>query len=401
MDTLDKELAGSASRLETIGRLRAQLTDVLPDAETVWASNQPTARFPFRRSPIAEAAISFRGHLAMDPREGYALLRERFAALGYTPMLYRRDEYEVVTAIPALFGSKQKERWWINLVLFLMTVATTMFVGTLLELNTEDALLQLLRQPQLIVQGLPASAAIMGILGVHELAHYFAARRHGLDSSLPYFIPIPFGLVGTMGAIIRMRKPFETRNSLFDVGAAGPLAGILVALPLFFVGLMVSPTTLPQPGVMPLGTPLLLSWMEDLVIALRGIPAGEDILLNSWAFAAWFALFVSGLNLLPIGQLDGGHVAYAVLRERTRTLSTAVLVLIGVLAVLVWQGWYVWMFFTFMSRWQHPPPLNGLAPLSKGRRLLGIAIFVLMVLLFTPTPFPGFIPEWSPFFGVL
>ena len=378
----------SPSRLETIGRLRAQLTDVLPDAETVWAANNNPARLRLRKSSIAEDAISFRGHLAMDPSEGYALLKERFAALGYTPMLYRRGEHEVVTAIPHLFGNKGKERWWINLVLFVLTVASTMFVGMLLEQTAEDPLRLFLQQPQLILTGLPASMTIMGILGVHELAHYFAARYHGLDSSLPYFIPIPIGLVGTMGAIIRMRKPFETRNSLFDVGSAGPLAGILVAIPLFFVGLMISPAMPPQPDGLPLGTPLLLRWMEDLVYVLKDIPADHEIYVNSWTLSAWFALFVSGLNLLPIGQLDGGHVAHAVLGERTRMLSTAVLVLIGVLGFVLWPGWLVWVSFIFLSGWLHPPPLNALEPLSKGRLVLGIVVFVLTILLFTPSPFP-------------
>jgi membrane-associated protease RseP (regulator of RpoE activity) len=259
---------------------------------------------------------------------------------------------------------------------------------TLLE-AVYQAILLLLRQPLRILAGLPASATIMGILGVHEMAHYVAARRHDLDSSLPYFIPIPIGLVGTMGAIIRTRKPFETRNALFDVGAAGPLAGILVALPVFFLGLMASPTMLPTPDMGPLGTPLLLRWMEALVYAIKDIPAEHDILANSWTFAAWFALFVSGLNLLPIGQLDGGHVAYALLGNKAYILSRGVLFLISVLGIVLWPGWYVWMIFVLLSGWMHPPPLNALEPLSKGRRILGVVVLVLTVLLFTPTPFPA------------
>jgi membrane-associated protease RseP (regulator of RpoE activity) len=366
------------------------LNDVLAEAETLWNASPPL-RPAARRLFANRAAISFRGHLTMDPTEGYALLRDRFATLGYTPVLHRQDGYEIVTALPVVFQAVGNKRWWINLILFVMTIGTTMLVGAFLDQESlpREALIRLLRQPQLILTGIPASLTIMGILGIHELAHYIAARSHGLDSSLPYFIPIPFGLVGTMGAIIRMRKPFETRNSLFDVGAAGPLAGILVALPLFFVGLMVSPAMPPQPGGTPLGTPLLLRWMEELVYVLRDIPQEYEIYVNSWTFTAWFAVFVSGLNLLPIGQLDGGHVAYAVLGSRTRTVSTVVLGIISILGFLLWPGWYVWMTFIFMSGWLHPPPLNTLEPLSKGRKVLGIVVFVLMVLLFTPTPFPG------------
>jgi membrane-associated protease RseP (regulator of RpoE activity) len=139
---------------------------------------------------------------------------------------------------------------------------------------------------------------------------------------------------------------------------------------------------------MPLGTPLLLSWMEDLVYVLRGIPESHDIYVNSWTFAAWFGVVVSGFNLLPIGQLDGGHVAYALLGRHTRRLSTLVLAALGALAVFVWPGWFAWLAFTFISGWRHPPPLNALAPLSKGRVALGIAVWILTALLFTPAPFP-------------
>ena len=244
-----------------------------------------------------------------------------------------------------------------------------------------------LHEPQLLLTGIPASLTIMGILGIHELAHYFAAQRHNLDSSLPYFIPAPFGF-GTFGAIIRMRTPWENKNALFDVGAAGPLAGILVALPLFFIGLMISPALPPQPDGTPLGTPLLMGWIEQLVYVLKDIPPDYDIYVNSWTFAAWFGLVVSGFNLLPIGQLDGGHVAYAVLGSRIRMLSTAVLIIIGILGLFLWPGWYLWIAFTFLSGWRHPPPLNTLAPLSKGRTILGIVVFAITILLFTPAPFP-------------
>jgi membrane-associated protease RseP (regulator of RpoE activity) len=138
----------------------------------------------------------------------------------------------------------------------------------------------------------------------------------------------------------------------------------------------------------PLGTPLLLRWMEDLVYILRDIPQDYDIYVNSWAFTAWFAVFVSGLNLLPIGQLDGGHIAYAVLGDRMRVLSTVVLVILGALGIFLWSGWYMWIVFSFFSGWMHPPPLNALTPLSKTRRILGYCVFALMVLLFTPAPFP-------------
>jgi membrane-associated protease RseP (regulator of RpoE activity) len=371
----------NTSRLETVAQLRAQLAGILADAETLWETA------PKRRGA---QVLRFRGHMIAAPEEGYPLLRQRFAALGYTPILRQEGEYQVVTALPIVFASSTPKRWWINLVLFLLTIASTTLVGAVLEqeLPFDESLMHLFQNPRLLLSGIPASLTIMGILTVHEFGHYFAARKHGLDSSLPYFIPLPFGLIGTMGAIIRMRTPWEDRDALFDVGAAGPLAGIAIALPLFFIGLMVSPALPPQPDGMPLGTPLLLRWMEDVVYVLRGIPQDYDIYVNSWAFTAWFAVFVSGLNLLPIGQLDGGHVAYAVLGDRMRVLSTGVIAVLGALGIFLWSGWYMWIGFSFLSGWMHPPPLNALAPLSKTRRILGYCVFALMVLLFTPAPFP-------------
>jgi membrane-associated protease RseP (regulator of RpoE activity) len=242
-------------------------------------------------------------------------------------------------------------------------------------------------RPSLLLTGIPAALTIMGILGIHELAHYFVARKHGLQSSLPYFIPSPFG-IGTFGAIIRIQTPWENSKALFDVGMAGPVAGFLVALPLFFVGLLISPAMPPIPEGVPLGSPLLLRWIEELVYLIRGIPQDHEIYVNAMTFAAWFGLVVTGFNLLPVGQLDGGHVAYAVLGRWARLVGIAVLVLLALLGALVWQGWYVWAGLILFSGWRHPAPLNTLAPLGKTRTIVGVAILVLLILLFTPAPFP-------------
>jgi membrane-associated protease RseP (regulator of RpoE activity) len=250
----------------------------------------------------------------------------------------------------------------------------------------QDPLL-LFRQPALLLTGLPASMTIMSILGVHELGHYFVARRHGLETTLPYFIPVPFGF-GTFGAIIRIRTPWENRRALFDVGLAGPLAGLVVALPLFFLGLMLSPHRPPMPDGMPLGSPILLRWMEDAVYALRRIPEHHEIYVNSMTFAAWFGLVVTGFNLLPVGQLDGGHVAHALLGRWGRVVGIVVLIGLVVLGALAWEGWYMWAAMIFLSGWQHPDPLNTVAPLGRARTVIGLFTFILIALLFTPTPFP-------------
>jgi Zn-dependent protease len=382
-----------ARRLEMIGLLRTHLAGVLADAQTVW---EPSPHAPglagqlARRLGSSRALVAFRGHLTMDPGEGYRLLRQRFETLGYTPTLHREGEWEVVTAIPAVFGQSRPRRPWINLLLFALTFFTTTVMGALLEqseLLVERGLTLFLEQPWRLLSGIPTALTIMGILGLHELAHYFVARKHKLDSSLPYFIPVPFGF-GTFGAIIRMRTPWENRNALFDVGAAGPIAGILVALPLFFFGLLSAEAMPPMPEGMPLGTPLLLRWMEDIVYLVRDIPEQYELYISAWAFAAWFGIVVSGFNLMPIGQLDGGHVAHALFGKYTRYLSIAVLIAVAAMAVLLWGGWFAWLAFTFLSGWLHPPPLNMLEPLSKGRVLLGIGVLILTALIFTPVPFP-------------
>lgn len=398
------------SRLEIIGQLRAQLIDVMPDAETLWSA-QRTPAGDQRQGELASRpgcvrvvrpkfavdrrnTPAFRGHLALEPGEAYAQLKERFAELGYTPLLRRQQDYDLIVALPHLFGSRSEAKnslrqWLPNLILLLLTLVTTTLMGAVLEqgeLLFENPQL-LLTRPQLILTGIPASLTIMGILGIHELGHYFVARRHGLETTLPYFIPVPFGF-GTFGALIRIRTPWENRKALFDVGLAGPLAGLAVALPLFFFGLMLSPHQPPLPGSTPLGSPLLLQGIERLVYAIRGIPADHEIYVNAMTFAAWFGLVVTGFNLLPAGQLDGGHVAHAVLGRWAKVVAGVVLIALVTLGTLLWQSLLVWAAFIFISGWQHPEPLNALEPLGHKRFLIGILAFILTALLFTPSPIP-------------
>ena len=393
------DLSESTSRLETIGQLRARLVDVMPDAETLWqvgtGEARPTWMQRMRRRPSPEQGfLTFRGHLAMDSDQVYATLRERFATLGYTPLLRRHGEHDLVVAIRHVFphsthGNLPPTRWVPNVILLLLTIVTTTLMGAVMEqgeLLLENPML-LFQRPQLILTGIPASLTIMSILGIHELGHYFIARRHGLQTTLPFFIPVPFGF-GTFGAIIRIQTPWENRRALFDVGLAGPLAGLLVALPLFFIGLLTSPHQPPIPGGTPLGSPLLLRWMEQGVYAIRGIPEHHEIYVNAMTFAAWFGLVVTGFNLLPVGQLDGGHVAYAVLGRWAKIVGFIVLATLVVLGSLAWQGWYAWAAFVFLSGWQHPAPLNAIAPLGHKRAIVGLLTAGLIVLLFTPAPFP-------------
>jgi len=372
--TIDEPHPEASSRLEQIGQLRARLTDLLLDAETLWKQSD-------------EVTIAFRGHLNQDSEQAYTILRERFAEIGYTPMLRARDGYDVVIALRHVFEQKQTH-WSVNLILFLLTLMTTTLMGAVLEQG--ERLVQnhrlFFQQPELLLTGLPAAMTIISILGVHELAHYVVARKHGLDSSLPFFIPVPLGL-GTLGAIIRIHTPWENRKALFDVGIAGPLAGFVVALPIFIIGMFISPIEPVVPGTASLQAPLLLQWIEHWTESVRGIPPGYDTYLNTVTFAAWFGLIVTGVNLLPIGQLDGGHVIYALLGQWAQIVGIAVLAAIAVLGALVWNGWYIWAAFIMFSGWRHPPPLNNVAPLGKKRAIIGLLVLALTALLFTPAPF--------------
>lgn len=406
--------AEAISRLESVGLLRSQLMDVMPDAETLWSTQQPDVYsvggpieerspsppstrggvFGLRRRQIPPPPVIFRGHLAMDSTQAYNLLRQRFGTLGYTPLLRRQGGYDLVIALRHLFGSpaaqlRDPRKWVPNVILLLLTLVTTTFMGAVLaqgELILQNPRL-LFQQPQLILTGLPSALTIMSILGIHELSHYLVARRNRIETTLPYFIPVPLGF-GTFGAIIHSRTPWENRKALFDVGLAGPLAGLVVALPVFFVGLLLSPARPHIPGSVSLGSPLLLQWAEKLAYLIRGIPQEYDIYANAMTFAAWFGVLVTGVNLLPVGQLDGGHVAYAVLGQWARVLGIVILVALIVLGALVWSGWYIWAALIFMSGLQHPAPLNALEPLGTRRLVVGLLVFVLTILLFSPSPFP-------------
>lgn len=189
-----------------------------------------------------------------------------------------------------------------------------------------------------------------------------------------------------MGAIIRIRAPWESRKALFDVGIAGPVAGLIIALPIFFVGLLISPVLPPQPNSVTLGSPLLLRWLEDLVHVIRQIPPGYDIYVNAMAYFAWFGVVITGYNLMPIGQLDGGHVIYALLGRWAQVVGIITLVAMFALGALVWNGWYVWAALIMFSGWRHPPPLNSVAPLGTRRMVVGILLFVLAALILTPLP---------------
>jgi membrane-associated protease RseP (regulator of RpoE activity) len=242
---------------------------------------------------------------------------------------------------------------------------------------------------------LPYVLTLLGILGVHEMGHYVAARLHKADVTLPYFIPMPFGL-GTMGAVIRLKSPIKNRRQLFDIGVAGPLAGLAIALPLLIAGLLMSPVQHinPAAGSFQEGNSILYAVLKFITKG-QWLPGnGQDVFINDIAFPAWFGLIVTMINLLPIGQLDGGHVIYSVFgRVQWRVANVAILVLVAMgayLAVTTGEWLNVWLLWALLAQvfgLRHPPPLDDVTPLDRKRKLIGYATIIIFVLIFTPIPF--------------
>jgi len=273
----------------------------------------------------------------------------------------------------------------IHAALFISTVFTTILAGAL------QAGVNPLQNPAGIVRGIPFSFTLLFILLTHELGHYLAARRHHMEVSLPYLIPAP-SFIGTFGAFIKMRSPVRDKRSLMDIGAAGPLAGVLVAIPVLVVGLMLSEIrpVLAGPGGaggIQLGTSLLFEFLTRLTVGT--LPSHHDLVLHPVAFAGWIGLLVTALNLLPVGQLDGGHVLYAIMGPRSQVISRAVVGILVVLGIFGWTGWLFWALLLTILGSSHPFPLDFWTPLDRRRKIIGFITLAVFVLTFTPVPFRG------------
>jgi len=236
-------------------------------------------------------------------------------------------------------------------------------------------------------KGLPFSLTLMFILLSHELGHYFASRRHKVVVTLPYFIPAP-SLIGTFGAFIKIKSAMPNKRVLFDIGIAGPLAGIIICLPILIYGLIHSKiiiTPFPPKGLV-LGENLLLKLLTRTIWGK--LPDTAHIILHPAAFAGWIGLFVTALNLIPVGQLDGGHIAYALLGERYhRWLSKVMIICLVGLGFLGWQGWFIWAGLLILLGVYHPSPIDPFIPLDKKRNILGIIALLIFIITFTPIPF--------------
>jgi membrane-associated protease RseP (regulator of RpoE activity) len=287
---------------------------------------------------------------------------------------------------------------WRHVVLFLLTVVTTVMVGAQhfasFQFDFGSGQAAELSTTAIMLNGLWYSVSILAILGAHEFGHYFACRHYNVDASLPYFLPAPLPLTGTLGAFIRIRQPIPGKRELFDIGIAGPIAGFVVAVPVLIAGMSFSRITALPPdttGFVELGEPLLFQAVAWLMWGTP--PDGYSINMHPMAFAAWFGMLATALNLFPIGQLDGGHISYAVLgRKSTAVTIGTVLVLIGLTFVstswLVWTVLTVIMLATFGPR--HPRTIDEDVPLDRTRLWLAAGAVLMFILCFTPAPIEPF-----------
>jgi membrane-associated protease RseP (regulator of RpoE activity) len=317
-------------------------------------------------------------------------IQEVFKGEPVTPMLLEGEGNEVrVRLLPGLETAvpEKQPRWWLHWSLFLATVVTTTWAGAL------HAGVNLLQQPERFTVGLPYSLGLLLILGAHELGHYFTARHHGIRVTPPFFIPLPFAL-GTFGAFIKIQSLTPNRRALFDVAVAGPLAGLVFAIPALLVGLRYSevmPGSAPTMGLdhagVSIGSSVLLATLAKISLG-ASVLEGNRLVLHPLAFAGWLGLIVTALNLLPVGQLDGGHISHALFGTRkAHGVSMAALGALFLLALFVWPGLMMWAFIVFFIAGTHDAPAaNDVTPVGFAREALGYFSFLLLLLIIVPVP---------------
>lgn len=270
---------------------------------------------------------------------------------------------------------------YIHIILFILTFFSTLIAGSLFQKG-----INIIAEPWRLIEGLPFSLSIMVILLGHELSHYFASKSHHTRATLPYFIPAP-SLIGTFGAFIKMKSPIVTRKALIDIGAAGPIAGFILSVIASVIGLRLSKVIAisEAKGALGLGDSILFSLLSRMMLGVT--PDGYDILLHPIAFAGWIGLFVTSLNLIPIGQLDGGHIAYAFLGTRHLIVSRTLVVCLFILGLFFWEGWLIWAILMFILGLRHPPVIYWEIPLDRKRRFAGIMTMIIFIITFVPLPF--------------
>ncbi len=267
---------------------------------------------------------------------------------------------------------------WIHIVLFILTVFSTLSAGAIWEG------IDIFSEPSRILEGWPFSLTLLSILLSHEFSHYIASRLHRTKATLPYFIPAPTA-IGTFGAIIKMKSPIKTRKALIDIGAAGPIAGFVISIVATVIGLNISQVVKADDikGI-GFGSSIIFLLISKLVIG--DVPDGYSVILHPVAFAGWIGFLVTSLNLLPVGQLDGGHITYALFGRAHKYISMVFVVILFLLGFIAWYGWFVWAGLLIILGIKHPPVLFWEERLNLSRRVAGILSFIIFILSFIPAP---------------
>jgi membrane-associated protease RseP (regulator of RpoE activity) len=363
--------SGQLVSLDAVQGLRNAIADLFQVSDTTL--DAPQAGY-----------VRFRGQFLQDPAACFDDLRARFEVYGFTPTAEPQGERVALIGIPAVFRPTDTNHL-INLALFIATIFSTLYVGA--SYASSEGSFSLL-------SGWPFCLSIMLILGAHEMGHYFAARYHKVPVTLPYFIPLPITVLGTMGAVIRIKGPVKDKRALLDVGASGPWAGLFFAVPILFFGLATSVVgQLPAEMYMAEGNSLLYSLMKIVVFG-RFLPAdGLDVHLNQVAWAGWAGLLVTSINLIPLGQLDGGHVAYVLFGEKAKILYWPIIIGMAALMLITrTPTWLILMVLLFFFGRTYAEPLDQVTELDTKRKITAILTLALFVLLFIPVPLRAVMP---------
>jgi membrane-associated protease RseP (regulator of RpoE activity) len=355
--------------------------------------------------------LRYRGQLLSEDSAGaYDQLSETLRPYNSMPIFRIEDDRQVIYIAPKQPDPKQ-DKISTNIILFVLTVLSVMLAGAQVEGPIPDDFVgQLLLLGKNIFTGWPFALSLLGILLAHELGHYFMSRYHKTPATLPYFIPFPFSPLGTMGAAIIMRAIPKNKRVLFDIGVAGPIAGLVVAIPVLFLGLYLSTlgTIDPNPNGFIEGNSLLYLFAKYVTFGqllpapvepqgflywvryfFTGGPVpfgGTDVFIHPVAFAGWAGILVTALNLIPAGTLDGGHVVYSLFGDKARKAFPFIIGLLIVLGIF-WSGWWLWAALLFWLGRVHAEPLDQITTLDPPRRLLAVAMIIIFLLVFMPVPF--------------
>ena len=366
--------------------------------------------------PQKDYLVRYRGQIYGDTAEAYDRLAEQMRLFQITPMFRQDKDRHAILLVPGIITAKPSNPL-VNLILFALTLLSVILSGaifasdSLSATNTKDLLLELWRS---LPKGIPFAVSLLAILLAHEFGHYLAGRYHRTHVTLPYFLPFPLSPFGTLGAFIQLKEPPRNKRILMDIGIAGPLAGLVVAIPILIYGLTLSkvePISLaPGQGFTLEGNSLLYLFSKFLVFG-RLLPepssygnlhpvlywiryfftsqplplGGMDVMIHPVAWAGWAGLLVTALNLIPAGQLDGGHLLYVLLGKRVRALWPFIL---GILVLLgfVWTGWWLWAGLIFFLGRMYAEPLDQITPLDPPRKALALLGIIIFFLVFTPVP---------------